>query len=58
MTEETSMPNEEIAESTTSEPEVQNTENENAELDPFFATGHFSIHHQPGHDDDEPYMGE
>jgi len=57
MIDETSVHNEDENESTASEPEVKKAEGEAAELDPFFATGHFSIHHQPDHDD-ETYIGE
>jgi hypothetical protein len=33
-------------------------EDQEAETDPFFATGHFSIHHQPERDENEFFMGE
>jgi hypothetical protein len=33
-------------------------ENHDGETDPFFGTGHFSIHHQPEDSDHDSYIGE
>jgi len=44
------------------EPEVEAYaepfEKQEEEMDPFFATGHFSIHHQPERDDNDSFIGE
>jgi len=57
MTDETNVTIEDEIESKASAANVQKADDETAEIDPFFGTGHFSIHHQPEHDDD-PYIGE
>jgi hypothetical protein len=36
----------------------ESVEKQAEETDPFFATGHFSIHHQPERDENDSFIGE